>query len=436
MIVPLGTDRDGRRPPRATTLLIALNLAMYAAMKLGFAALWTPRATLDAYAEAFVGTGISRRELLEVVFVDQMMAHPGVTPWWSYLTAMFTHSPSSILHIAGNMIFLWAFGKSIESHLGFWRFLLLYLGGGIAAWLAHALVSDAPGIGASGATSCVACLFLTFFPRSHTRVLFLIGLSVHFVPSVWLIGLYLTIDVVRLLLDTSGVIPTNVAAGAHLGGALFGFGSGLLLQKLGWAPRGDWDLLHLIRQWWRRQAMRRALAGSGPAPWQSGKVRGPIVGSEPLSASASQAATLRAALSASLKQNDIAAAGRSYRALLAINPAASLPADAQLDLANRLLRDGDVPLAAQAYANFLSIGARPMPSSPASASDDASLTHLNSTDPRALEVRLLLATLSIRRLGRPDAGLALLAGIENRLQTDEQRALVAALRAEAQGASR
>jgi membrane associated rhomboid family serine protease len=418
MIVPLGTDRDGRRPPRATTLLIALNLAMYAAMKLGLAALWTPRATLAAYAEAFAGTGISRRELLEFVFVTQMQAQPGVTPWWSYLTAMFTHSPSSVLHIAGNMIFLWAFGKSIESHLGFWRFLLLYLGGGIAAWLAHALVSDAPGIGASGATSCVACLFLTFFPRSRTKVLFLFGLSIHYVPSVWLIGLYLTIDVVRLVLDTSGVIPTNVAAGAHLGGALFGFAGGLLLLKLGWAPRGDWDLLHLIKQWMRRQSMRRALAGSGPTPWQSGKARGSIVSGEPLGPGSSEAAALRATITAALRSGDAAAAGRGYASLLAINPGAGLPADAQLDLANRLLRNGDVALAAQAYANFLTIGPQP------------------SADPRSTEVRLLLATLSIRRLGRPDVGLALLAGLEDRVVDQDQKHLIVALRAEAAAASK
>ena len=190
MIVPLGTDRDGRRPPRATVLLIALNVAVYIAMMTGAAAFWTDRDLVDQLrAVVSVDHRVSDLDLYRQIFVSQMWAEPGVTPWWSLFTAMFTHDPNSILHIAGNMIFLWAFGKSIESHLGFWRFLILYLAGGMAAWGVHALLGGGPAIGASGATSSVACLFLAFFPRSHTRVLYLIGMSLHYVSKHGIVSL-------------------------------------------------------------------------------------------------------------------------------------------------------------------------------------------------------------------------------------------------------
>jgi membrane associated rhomboid family serine protease len=386
---------------------------MYVAMKTGAASLWTSAAVIDEYRANLSEMGpVSDRELFEILFVDQMMAWPGHTPWWSYITAMFTHDPSSIMHILGNMIFLWAFGKSIESHIGFWRFLLLYLGGGLAAWGAHALVSDAPGIGASGATSATACLFLAFFPRSHTKVLYLFGLSVFYVRSAWLIGLYFAIDLLKVLLDTTGIIPTDVAAGAHLGGSLFGLGAGLLMLRFGWAPRGEWDLLHLTRQYFRRRAMRASLGTSGPTPWMSGKARGPIATAGPLSAKAVEEASLRASISAALKALDDASACRHYAALLQQSPIAVLATDAQLDLANRACRAGEIALAARAYANYLTAA---------------------PTDSRAPEVRLLLAALYVRQLDQPAAAIPILEGLRDRLHDPSQRALVDTLRAECPG---
>lgn len=414
MIVPLGTDRDGRRPPVATVLLIVLNVGMYVAMKAGAAALWTSRAEIDLYRAAFADVGgISNRQLFDFLFVETMAANPWKTPWWTLFTAMFTHSPSSILHIAGNMLFLWAFGKSIESHIGFWRFLLLYLGGGLAAWVAHSLVSDAPGIGASGATSSVACLFLAFFPRSQTKVLYLFGMSLHYVPSAWLIGLYFTIDVVKLFLDTAGVIPTDVAVGAHLGGALFGIGAGLLMLRLGWAPRGDWDLLHLSRQFLRRRAMRAALASStGPTPWASGKARGSIVDGAPLAGKSAEEATYRATIVRALAADDDRMAIDAYASLVALVPGAVLHVATHLDLANRALRAGRIDVAVVAYENYLLA---------------------TPNEAKAGEVRLLLAAVYLRRLGRAEDARRHLKGLSERLHDAEQRALATALEAEANG---
>lgn len=413
MIVPLGTDRDGRRPPRATVLLIALNVAVYIAMMTGAAAFWTDRDLVDQLrAVVSVDHRVSDLDLYRQIFVSQMWAEPGVTPWWSLFTAMFTHDPNSILHIAGNMIFLWAFGKSIESHLGFWRFLILYLAGGMAAWGVHALLGGGPAIGASGATSSVACLFLAFFPRSHTRVLYLIGMSLHYVSSAWLIGLYFTIDVVRASLDSAGIMPSDVASGAHIGGSLFGLGAGLFLLRMGWAPRGEWDLLHLTRQFFRRRAMRAALQPTGPTPWMSGKARGPIAAGGPLTGTTAEEALLRAAITTALRAGDDAKTTLAYGALLAKFPSATLAPDLQLDVANRAMRSDALPLAMQGYASFLA-------SAPG-----------HSKGP---EVRLLLAAIYIRRLGQPAAATPLLVGLRERLQDPAQIALVESLMAECPG---
>lgn len=431
MIIPIGTDRDGRRPANAVRLIILLNVLVAIAASTG-AARWlcTPaeiqRATArlrdDRGGEPSLDT--AERE----AFARKLTLTPGRTPWWTWLTALFTHDPFSLLHLLGNMIFLWAFGKPIESHLGFWRFLLLYVLGGLAGWVGHWLAGGGPVIGASGATSAVACLFVTFFPRSHTKLLFLIGMTLFVVPSGWLVATYFAIDVIRYALDRGGLQMSEVAAGAHLGGSVFGVVAGLALLRFGWAPRGEWDLLHLLRQAMRRRAMRAAFrhhplvpppnprsplsvgapgaaTGSGPGSGP-GAAPGDRAGQREFDARRAQ---LRARLLDALRSGQAEATCAALRTLQSVAPQECLPADNQLDAANVALQHGEVALAAHAYALFLS------------AHRDAS---------KAPEVRLLLASLYARRLQRRDEARALLVGLAERLSDPTQRALAEALAAE------
>src|SRR5215468_5080371 len=88
------------------------------------------------------------------------------------ITSMFLHG--GLLHLLGNMLYLWIFGKGVESALGPVRFLTLYLLCGVAAGLTQALTDPAaevPMIGASGAIAGILGAYLILQPRSNVVVL-------------------------------------------------------------------------------------------------------------------------------------------------------------------------------------------------------------------------------------------------------------------------
>src|SRR5947209_19386343 len=84
------------------------------------------------------------------------------------LTAMFLHA--NLLHVGGNMLFLWIFGNNVEDRLGEIRFLILYFASGIAGSLVQVYVdptSQIPNLGASGAISGVLAAYIVYFPRAR-----------------------------------------------------------------------------------------------------------------------------------------------------------------------------------------------------------------------------------------------------------------------------
>src|SRR5208337_1528216 len=90
----------------------------------------------------------------------------------SILTSMFIHG--GFLHIAGNMWFLWIFGRGVEDILGHAKYLFLYLACGVAAAFVYILVSSnstVPTVGASGAIAGVMGAYLIKFPRAYIRTL-------------------------------------------------------------------------------------------------------------------------------------------------------------------------------------------------------------------------------------------------------------------------
>ncbi|MFZ0743371.1 MAG: rhomboid family intramembrane serine protease [Terracidiphilus sp.] len=144
--------------------------------------------------------------------------------WITVLTSMFMHA--SWMHIIGNMIYLWVFGREIEDTMGAGRFLVFYLAGGIVAMMAQILgdpYSRIPTLGASGAIAAVMGAFLVIYPRHQIRtvIFFLIIVRVTFIPAAVLIGFWFLMQVFNV-----GVIAHvktgGVAYLAHIGGFLFG----------------------------------------------------------------------------------------------------------------------------------------------------------------------------------------------------------------------
>jgi membrane associated rhomboid family serine protease len=107
------------------------------------------------------------------------------------LTAMFMHA--GWLHVGGNMLFLWVFGRNVEDILGHGKFLLFYLLCGLAAALAQIAadpLSTVPMVGASGAIAGVMGAYLVKFPRSRVEMLFFFFFIFRFEVAAWFMLLY------------------------------------------------------------------------------------------------------------------------------------------------------------------------------------------------------------------------------------------------------
>jgi membrane associated rhomboid family serine protease len=137
---------------------------------------------------------------------------------------MFLHA--SLMHVGGNMLYLWIFGNNVEARLGPLRFLFWYLATGVAALAFHAafnLRSPAPLVGASGAISGVLGFYLLWFPRNVVKVwvfLFPFYIGVVHIGAVWVLGMYLLLD--NLLPFLIAPASGGVAHGAHIGGFVAG----------------------------------------------------------------------------------------------------------------------------------------------------------------------------------------------------------------------
>jgi rhomboid family protein len=144
-----------------------------------------------------------------------------VPPWATLFTSMFLHG--GWLHLGGNMIYLWIFGKGVESALGPARFLLLYLISGAAAGLTQGAidpVSTAPMIGASGAIAGTLGAYLLLHPRGNVVVFVWFFVFVRFitVPALILLGLWFLLQLMSALAPGE----SGVAFWAHVGGFIAG----------------------------------------------------------------------------------------------------------------------------------------------------------------------------------------------------------------------
>jgi membrane associated rhomboid family serine protease len=142
---------------------------------------------------------------------------------------------AGIVHIAGNMLFLWVFGPEIEDVMGPVRYLLFYLLGGLVATLAQALIapsSTIPNLGASGAIAAVMGAFLITYPRDRIRSILVFGwfARVTFVPALLLVGMWFLLQVFSEVGAISQADLGGVAYMAHVGGFLFGAVFGRLFE--------------------------------------------------------------------------------------------------------------------------------------------------------------------------------------------------------------
>ena len=164
--------------------------------------------------------------------------------WITVLTSMFMHG--SLLHLGGNMLFLWIFGNNIEDSMGRPRFAAFYLLGGVAALGAQTLAGpDAavPTVGASGAIAAVLGGYALLYPRARVVTVIFIIIFFTFVelPALLVLGLWILLQVAYGLNDIAQPVAGGeggVAYFAHIGGFVFGL---LTIKLFANRVKGDYD---------------------------------------------------------------------------------------------------------------------------------------------------------------------------------------------------
>jgi membrane associated rhomboid family serine protease len=232
-LIPLKDNMPTINFPIVTIVLIALNVGMYFFFQQGGLSLGEPS------GEHF------NENVVEYGSIPYEISHPGeqciVTgggpegcveggetdlppTWLTLLTSIFMHG--GLLHLGGNMLFLWVFGNNIEDSMGRVKFVAFYLLGGLVATLSHTVIdtsSTIPSIGASGAVAAVLGGYALLYPRARvvTLIILIIFITVIEIPALLILGLWFLFQ----LYDASQPIggeSGGIAYFAHIGGFLFG----------------------------------------------------------------------------------------------------------------------------------------------------------------------------------------------------------------------
>jgi membrane associated rhomboid family serine protease len=150
---------------------------------------------------------------------------PSSNSYLTVFTSMFLHG--GWMHIIGNMLYLWIFGRNVEDSVGHFKFVIFYLLCGVAAAAAQVAIapdSTVPMIGASGAISGVLGAYLLLFPRARVLVLFPIWIfwRVFYVPALLLLVVWFGMQLLSGLAVLSMDVNGGVAFWAHVGGFIAG----------------------------------------------------------------------------------------------------------------------------------------------------------------------------------------------------------------------
>jgi membrane associated rhomboid family serine protease len=223
-VIPLRDTIPNRTIPFVTRLLVIANVAIF-------------------LFEFLAGNGVDTF-IQTFAFIPARFFHPELFGWTfgaaavTVFTAMFLHG--GLMHLLGNMLFLWIFGDNVEDALGHFGFLVFYFAAGAGATLLQGFLSPAstvPNLGASGAIAGILGAYFVYYP--HARIVTIVPLFLLFpiieIPA----GLYLlgwfalqfwmgSAQLTRA--GRAGAFEGGVAFWAHVGGFVIGVAWALLLR--------------------------------------------------------------------------------------------------------------------------------------------------------------------------------------------------------------
>lgn len=221
---PLRDENPTPSPPHVTRLIILVNVIV-------FFVIW-----LSDYTPLLSG--------FQVMSLEEAFWNYGLIPFftmngerlYTVFTSMFLHS--SVVHLAGNMLFLHIFGDNVEYTFGHGRYVAFYLLCGVVASLAHILSITTkeglllPAVGASGAISGVLGAYILLYPRARVLTLvFAYWVYIVRIPAVFFLSFWFVFQLFEGVLTFGLGMPSGVAYWAHIGGFAAGIALAPILRR-------------------------------------------------------------------------------------------------------------------------------------------------------------------------------------------------------------
>ena len=258
-MLPIKDDIPTRRFPIVTVAIIAINVIVF----LGF----------QVNSVSLDGADLKQDVVVKYSAIPYEITHPGQNcdqtgdqivcgsaaelrsdglgadqppAWATVLFAMFMHG--GLLHIAGNMLFLWIFGNNIEDSMNRGLFVVFYLLGGVVATLAQTALdtnSAVPTLGASGAIAAVLGGYALLYPRARvlTLVIIIFFVTILRLPALLVLGAWFLLQLLDFSASQPGASGGGVAYVAHIGGFAFGL---LAIRLFATRPHRDYERFHRL----------------------------------------------------------------------------------------------------------------------------------------------------------------------------------------------
>lgn len=216
-MIPIRDQIKTRRVPVVNTLLIIINIFVFIMQ-------WFFVSEHD-YAKTF-----------QFAFIPANFLAAPLNPanLRNIFSSMFMHA--GLLHLAGNMLYLWIFGDNVEDAWGHFGYLIFYIVGGLAATFTHLITNPTsviPTVGASGAIAAVLGAYLVLYPQSRILTFIPLGyfMTLKLVPAVFVLSAWFILQLFSGVFSLNGPDVGGTAFWAHIGGFISGVVLALIFGK-------------------------------------------------------------------------------------------------------------------------------------------------------------------------------------------------------------
>lgn len=374
MLLPVKTSIQPRRTPYINYALILVNVMIF---------------LLEYHVDPRAGGLVFRP------WVQQFMLNAERPYLWQFVSYAFLHG--GLMHIIGNMFFLYLFGNNVNDKLGNIGYLSFYLAGSVFSGIGHVIISNNPVLGASGAVAAVTGAYLVLFPQTLITVVYwFLFIGTMELPALYFIAFKLIFW--DNVFEPRFAPPVAVAYGAHLAGYAFGITAIAFLLATRIISGSNYDLWAMIKLWNRRRIYRDVVSsGYDPFTGQSKPKRikvKEVIKSAAEKQKQEQIIQLRSEISNRISQRNLPAAAELYIELLEKDSEQILPRQQLLDIANQLTGENKHAVSARAYEQFL--------------------THYGTYE-YAEQVELMLGVIYARYLNKPELAVKHLQIAETKL---------------------